>query len=391
MEAGRDSPHRPAVAPESLGALGPIRTPRCGNRSDALGVMTTQSFCCGNDVFRRHVWLTNIERIEKTIELKICLRRAVNHVFVIHTHRDISQIKRLVATLKSQLPNSIVLVSHDIHGEPIEADDISACGAILLRGRGGRGDFSILDGYMDAIRWLKASRIQYDWISTLSGQDFPTRPLVELDTLLRESSLHGFLQYFDALKPASLQGRSMSWSPETGDERYYFQYKNLKSRLSFAERVPLRYIRKAAASWSKSIRINPSYGLMLGKRSDHTPFKGDFRCYAGGYWATIRRECAEYLVYFSDNNKNIVDYYRKVLVPDESFIQTVLVNNRSFRFESNNFRYVDFTGSRHGRPKTLVSADLKSIRGSDAYFCRKLESGASDSLYVMLDYQINHT
>lgn len=312
----------------------------------------------------------------------------MTHVFVIHTHRDSNQIRRLVSALKSQLPNSIVLVSHDVAGEAIDQESITACGATVLRGRGGRGDFTILDGYRDAIRWLQASGIAYDWISNLSGQDFPARPLAEFERRLRDASADGFLTYFDALKQEPPTARSMGWSPETGYERYYFQYRKIKSTLSFAERVPLRYIRKTVAVLTTSIRINPSYGLMVGRKAARTPFHPSFTCYAGSYWGTIRRECADYLLKFCDDNQEVVAYYRRVLVPDESFIQTVLVNNKSFRIENDNFRYIDFSGSHHGRPKTLALSDAEAIRASGAHFCRKLESGPSDSLYALLEREI---
>ncbi|HEX5862957.1 MAG TPA: hypothetical protein VF014_01600 [Casimicrobiaceae bacterium] len=93
-------------------------------------------------------------------------------------------------------------------------------------------------------------------------------------------------------------------------------------QLSLIERAALR-LPKLALARTRDYRLSTSFGLGLGRRAERTPFSSEFRLYAGSYWNIIRRECAETLIDFVDENPDIVDYFRQVILPDESFVQTI--------------------------------------------------------------------
>ena len=183
----------------------------------------------------------------------------------------------------------------------------------------------------------------------------------------------------------------MAWPARHGYDRYYYQYRKLKNDLNVAERAVLRIPRLTIERFTDKLRINTAYGLMVGRRPDRVPFTPQFRCYAGSYWHTIRRHCAEYVLEFFEASPDIVEYFRRVLIPDESFVQTVLANRPSFRFMNDNRRYFDMRGSRLGHPKFLTERDIPQFAGQRYVFARKIEWTNSPAMFDKLDgYALRH-
>jgi hypothetical protein len=310
----------------------------------------------------------------------------VKILFLIQSHKDPDQLFRLVRILRKGSPNSLVLVSHDENSAALPPTQLSEDPNVhFVTGRGGRGDFLLVDGYLDALTWLQRKHVDYDWLINLSGSDYPASSLSALEAELRGTDHDGFLHHFDPLQASLADMGPMFWPPRYGYDRYYYQYRKLKSNLSKPERILLAAPRLFTDRYVKTVRINTAYGLTIGIKSKITPFTEDFRCYAGSYFHTIRRRCAEYLISFTNEHPDVVAYFRNVLNPDESFIQTVLVNNSSFRFVNGNRRYFDMTKSHRGHPKILMDHDVQEILGKNYFFARKFEKQSGDRVLDTLD------
>jgi hypothetical protein len=310
----------------------------------------------------------------------------MRQLFLIQTHRDPDQLLRLVGTLQKGCADAIVLVSHNPNGTPLPPSLFDGQPNVhVIRGRGGRGDFSILHGYLGAVRWLRDNRIDYDWLTNLSGQDYPAASLARFAAELSEAEHDGFLHHFDVLEQKPDDMAPMVWPPRHGYERYYYRYTKLKDDLSLTERAALRIPRLAAERFTDRVRINTAYGLLIGRPADRTPFTAEFRCYAGSYWHTLRRRCVDYLLDFCEHRPDVVEYFHSVLIPDEAFIHTILVNNRNFRFENDSRRYFDMRGSRRGHPKILTEDDIPEFAGGRYVFARKIEWAGSAALLDRLD------
>lgn len=297
-------------------------------------------------------------------------------LFLIQSHRDPYQLARLVGILRKGCPDSVVLVSHDVRATPLSRAAFGSDANVhVIQGKGGRGDFDIVDGYLTALRWLRDNKVHYTWVTNLSGQDYPVSSLAGFAEELSAAPHDGFLHHSNAL----------AQEPRDGYDRYYFQYTKLKDSLSLAERAMLHFPRVALDRFSDTFRINTSYGLMIGRHADQAPFNAEFRCYAGSYWHTIRRRCAEYLLDFVDAEPDLVAYLRRVLVPDECFVQTVLANHHGFRFLNDNRRYYDMRGAHHGHPKIMTEEDLPRFLGGRYFFARKFERSNGSALLNRLD------
>jgi hypothetical protein len=297
-------------------------------------------------------------------------------LFLIQSHKNPEQLARLAGILRKGCPNSIVLVSHDVQATPLPRGVFgNDTNVHVIQGRGGRGDLTIVDGYLAALRWLRDNNVDYTWITNLSGQDYPVSSLAGFVAELSAAKHDGFLHH----------SAELALSRPDGYDRYYFQYRKLKENLSVAERALLRAPRVALERFSAPYRINTSYGLMIGRRADPAPFNADFRCYAGSYWHTIRRRCADYLLDFADTKLDLMAYLRRVLVPDECFFQTALANHPGFRFTNDNRRYFDMRGARHGHPRIMTQEDLPKFTGGRYVFARKFERSSGPALLDTLD------
>jgi hypothetical protein len=302
-------------------------------------------------------------------------------LFLIQSHKDPAQLARLARVLRQGCPDSAVLISHDRRATPLPA--FGDPNVHVIDGQGGRGDFSIVAGYLAALRFAR-DHLDYDWVTNLSGQDYPVSSLAAFAEELASADHDGFLHHFDALAQDADAMQPMAWPRGHGDARYSFRYRKLKDRLSLAERAALKLPRVALERFDAPFRINTAYGLQIGRRARATPFSPHFRCYAGSYWHTIRRRCADYLLDFADAQPQVVDYLRDVLIPDECFVQTVLANEPRFRFVNDNRRYYDMRGSRRGHPKALTEADAADFLGKRYVFARKFDA-PNDALFDRLD------
>ena len=78
----------------------------------------------------------------------------------------------------------------------------------------------------------------------------------------------------------------------------------------------------------------------------------------------------------------MVDHYRVAICPDESLVQTVLLNARDsagrqrFVFCNDNLRFVDNEKSKDGRPRLLGDEDFARLTSGSYHFARKFDSEA---------------
>jgi hypothetical protein len=66
----------------------------------------------------------------------------------------------------------------------------------------------------------------------------------------------------------------------------------------------------------------------------------------------------------------------------------VLLNEKKFHISPHDLRYFDFSGSRHGHPKTLGPADLEFVFASKCYFGRKFDVTLHPMILDILDAKV---
>ncbi|MEA5592808.1 beta-1,6-N-acetylglucosaminyltransferase [Rivularia sp. UHCC 0363] len=306
--------------------------------------------------------------------MKIC--------YVIQTHQNAEQIYRLVDRIqKSKIENQII-ISHDFGKCDLDEVGFQNLGIKVLKNNGGkRGDFFVIKSYLNAIKWLIDNRVEYDWLIYLSGQDYPIKPIAEIEHFLSETNYDGFMEYFDVFSPES------HWSMQEGKTRYLFKYNNinlLKIFPNWAKQllVPIKIINRL----QPFVRINLAYEMFGIRRK--SIFNANFVCYGGSSFTTLSQKCVDYLHNFCENHPEVIEYYKRVCNSDESFIQTILLNSKKFDLYNGNQRYFDFSKTKNGRPKVLTISDYDAIVQSNAHFARKFDISKDSKILDILDREI---
>lgn len=301
--------------------------------------------------------------------------------YFIQNHLGPAPASRLIATIRRSQPESFVLVGHDPfagHGSAAEIGRALGVDVLEAREPAKRGYLSLLYPYFDALAWLADRGIDYDWIVYLSAQDYPTQPLSRLENLLATSGYDGFLRFWSALAPVNPWKRRRQ-----GLIRYHYQYFDAPEWA----RPALRLFR-----WTNRVQslahIHLTYGPRFGLRRRPSPFDRGLSCYAGYQWSTLRRSCAEHVLERVRGDRELMGWFGRTICPCESVVQTVLVNSGRFKLCDDDLRYVDFTGSKDGRPRTLSAADIPLITNGTYYFARKFDPRHDARVLDLLDERI---
>ncbi len=312
----------------------------------------------------------------KTIKMTVC--------YLIQTYKNPEQIYRLVKLIQNTTSNSFIIVSHNFSSCSLNTNLFKKLHNVQVISNNGvmMGGFDIIQGFLEAVAWLLDHKIQFDWFINLTGQDYPTQSLDKIENFLEKTDYDGFLEYFNVLSNQS------PWSQQLVNTRYLYQYKHFPEYLSPGQQYMLKPIKYIINNCQPFFRLDYSYGVIVGIKNYCNLFDKNFTCYGGSYFATLSHQCTNYLYEFACENSKIIDYYRKTFIPEESFIQTVLVNSKKFKLCNNNYRYTDFAGSRHGHPRILTDKDFSVLIKDNIHFARKFDMSVDSQILDRLDRRI---
>jgi hypothetical protein len=275
-------------------------------------------------------------------------------------------------------PTAQVLICHDFTQCDLKRSTFAGLSDVeIIASQGGRGNFALVQSYLDAIAWLLETGSDFSWLINLSGQDYPIQPLSQVEAFLSQTDYDGFVEYFKVFSNES------PWKQSEGYSRYAYRYRTIVANLPEWQQKVLTPL-KALNYLQPFFRVNFSYGATLGLKIS-TPFHEDFVCYGGSFFCTLSRKCVEYLHNSIKQYPELVDYYRGVANPDECFIQTLLVNSQLFNLCNDCKRYFDFSQTRNGHPRILMSADFPALANSQAHFARKFDFATDRSVLDLLD------
>lgn len=284
--------------------------------------------------------------------------------YQVHTHSRPAQVERLVRRLVEAGTGAVVLVSHDVRAQPLPVRTLERLGDVhVLGARGGYGDLSHVDRWIDATRWLDAHGVAYDWMVTLSGQDYPVRAVAEGEREVAAGGYDGYLEHFPAFSGES------HWPPHLPRNRYLYRHRRLRP-LPAPVRALLRPAR-AVNAVQPFVRVNAMYGS-VGVRTP-TPLGPGFALWGGSFFTTLNRRCVAYVRDFYETRPAVMHWFRGVLAPEEVFFQTVLVAADRFRLSGDPLRYFDFAHGDGAHPRPLGLDDVPALLESGAHWARKFD------------------
>lgn len=301
--------------------------------------------------------------------------------YYIQSHRDPEQIYRLVQTLRKGSRRGVIVVQHDATRCALDWAPLAALADVHLLPAYAtprvRSEFGgQLEPYLDAARWLERQGVAYDWLASLTAQDYPVTPVPRIEEYLSSSNADGYLHYWDVLSPRS------PWSRRKARVRYWYKYWRLPdwtTPMLHATRVLTKVL---------PIHFYLDYGPYVGVRRLRTPFGADFRCHGGWTWSSLRHEVVRYVLDFLLAHPAIEAHYRRTVAAEESMVPTVLANSGRFALVDDALRYVDYTGARQGYPRVLTRADLPMLRSGRYHFARKFDLAVDRQVLDDIDREL---
>ena len=284
--------------------------------------------------------------------------------YVVISHRNPGQVLRLVGAL-AEGSAARVLVSHDSRRSPLGASDIERAGG---RATGDRiemewGGFSHVELIVRCLREA-AERYDPDWVVMLSGQDYPLRPLDDIEADLGRSRADGLL---GAVREVERR------RPRAGDDEFFLRcrYRHYTRAHGFP------HLPRAA----RPVVYARDLPRLVGVRR---PLPAPLAFHASSDWFTLGRRAIG-VALDASADRRLMRHFRRVAVPSESFFASVLLNRPELTIEFDHRRFASFSGLGVPHPDTLTSADFERIVSSGADFARKFDVSVDGAVLDRLD------
>ena len=285
---------------------------------------------------------------------------AIRVAYIISAYRNPGMLIRLARRLHS--PQDQIFIHYDLRSS--ETDFLQLVQAfkglpnvmLLPRHPCRWGDFGHVLASLKGIEEIARQGFAFDYAILLTGQDYP----IKSNRMIRQ-------------RLASFAGRSFmestAWPiPHWEGGRGIRRIQNYHLHLPFP-RWPLKLgwppsRQHIAIPWRRTIPggLHPHFG--------------------SSYWY-LQRRCLQYIHEYVRRHPEYVLFFHKVLIPDECFFQTLLMNSDlADTIERRTLTYVNW---RPPWPGILTIQDLPQLQESDCLFARKFETSLDAEVLDRLD------
>ena len=273
--------------------------------------------------------------------------------YVVLAYKSPGQLLRLIRRIADEESSIVVHVDRStdsaVFREMSRAEADVANVHFLRRRRTYWGGFGLVDATLRGIEHLVGGTVPVDYVFLLTGQDYPLRSRAAIDRVLREADGRSFVHH----SPIPYAG----WGPQGGLNRLEKWHHVGSRRHRFS--VP----------WKRKV-------------------PGGLQAYGGeAYWC-LSGHTAEYVVAFARRNRRFVRFFKHVLIPDEIFFHTVVMNS-PFRENvvNDTLHYVDWDAD--PAPAILTADHFERMVGSGKLFARKFDADTEGDVLDLLDDHID--
>lgn len=315
-------------------------------------------------------------------------RPPIAYLVLSHTHPQL--VGRLADRLLRGDEECRVVVDHQRSAPAVEPW-LPADPRLSLRSSerpGGWGGYGLVSAVTDALAAIRRD-LDPDWVVLLSGQDYPVQPLERVRHRLQSAAADAHLTVMRQVPSRARKGLARWWHV-----RYYFRWWTLPTlprllpqpvrtkrvhavhRLSMAQRLVFL--------WS----LPRGSGTRIGLPRSATPFSDEYPCWAAYQWFAVSRRGLEAIERELEARPELVELYKTSVIPDESMLQTVLLNARDVVTTEPNLTFQRPTGEGDAHAAELTLDDLPTILASDRAFARKMHPDRSRALMDTLDRRL---
>jgi hypothetical protein len=253
----------------------------------------------------------------------------------------------------------------------------------------GWGTWGLCEAVLSTMRYA-LEHLDFDYFQLISPSCMPLRPIDEFEVHLAEDPAEGHIDLVDIQTDADVLV-NYGW-------RMYAPRGSIRQR--FLRRARAVYfgpdalrVQRFGLSVASDTRVSPTLQVRIARRaamgavqllsspglSGH-PFSPTFRAYVGSLWfGASRALCADIVRVASE--PRIVDYFSRLVIPDE-FVFPTLIGNSGRRLAPAN-HFINTFNDR-GSPRVFKPGDIDTLLASKAFFARKFPSSVHSPLRTTL-------
>lgn len=321
-------------------------------------------------------------------------------VYLLISHTNGPQVKRFAEAILGSSPAGVVVVLHAVDGEaPDLAPHVAAGRAhVVPYGPPVRwGDFSLTAKVLYGMQWVR-EHTAMDWLVLLSGQDYLLRPLPALEASLAATEVDAFLSGAPIAggRPCGPVDCNLLQQPGPSCRRcerlYLYQYRPVPQG-GLVGRLLRRATSWAAATSAElpllRLQAMPAQAgsqlVMMGIRAQRSPFNEGFQCAKGSLWFTASARAVATILDFCDTRADVLAYYRRTILPDESLFLTVWNNTPGLKVAPDSERFVNWLDVRSPSPAAIRAEDVERVVASGASFARKFDAAVDPLTLDLID------
>lgn len=270
-------------------------------------------------------------------------------VVCVLSHRDPPQVRRLVSRLVEGT-DTVALVHHDPQGPALELPRHDAVLTVPDPVHCAWGRIDLARATLRLVD-LAVERVpELSWMLLISGQDYPCRPMADIEAALQSSQADAYLRWFRVGDPAE---DVVPWQAVT--RARYLRHR----RLPFSRRhVPF---------------------------PRRPPFRDGVSLFVGDMWPNLGAAAVAHLREQGALRSRIEPYLRWCAIPDEALLPTLLLNGGEHLDVVNDRRRFMRWGTNSAHPDVLTEEDLPAVTAGEGFFARKVDPTVSAGLLDRLD------
>lgn len=203
---------------------------------------------------------------------------------------------------------------------------------------------------------------EIDYIHLISGQDWPLKPVEEINQFYKGND-NIYLRYYKADVKKG-HDNALNW------QKFYYNYDLINRHSLFGK------IFNRLSTWTQQLLgVNKLKKLGI-----------DLEIYTGANWCDLPRDAVQYCLEYFDHHENFRKMLKTGSFSDEFWVQTIICNAPQFksRLQYDYHRFIKWEHIHNSFPAILDETDYEAISQSNAMFGRKFESPYSDKLRQML-------
>ncbi len=279
--------------------------------------------------------------------------------YLILAHRAPEQLQRLIKTLDSEENQFFIHFDRRAEGAYHQAKGLLGSMPnvhfLTKRYRCRWGQFSLVEAAIACLEAATASGFPFDFVSLISGQDYPIKSGKEINEFFQQHADKSFVEFFRLDLPNKWTDQGGPFQAMRRIGQWHFPIRSRWIHLPVGRKIPLGFL----------------------------PF-------GGAQWWTLSKACADWTSTFLRTNPGFVRYFRYTFLPDESFFQTLLLNSPfADRIVNDNLRFVDFTRGHPTPPAILTTDDFDLLQSQKtALFARKFDFDQDRNIFDLIDQSL---